>query len=395
MAVAAPPPLPLPEELVEEILVRFPPDEPANLVRAALVCKLWRRIVSGAAFRRAFREFHRAAAPVTGPTTRFVPTSFFCPARAVHRSCCVIDARHGRVLLHREPPASHTSSIDLSVWDPDSDEQRHLPGLPWDHMDMAPFPYEWNAAVMCRCCRDHHHHHHLGCASSSFLVVVIEIKNQKMTTYIYASESGAWTEAASSTTYHGDLKLQEDYWLQGSGVLVANVLHFMVSQSIATLSIGVIRYHLATHQISAIRLQLPRLAYNSDLVLVAMEGGQLGLAAMHKAKLCMYWPTTRDSDSARQIELGSDSGDRGAILFVLGRVIDLEKLQKPVISRYPSYPYLIHFNFADAIGILFIRTHDGGLYSVHIKSGHVKRLPGCYKHCDHVVPYVSFHTPRN
>ena len=31
------------EEIVEEILLRIPPDEPAHLVRAALVCKAWRR----------------------------------------------------------------------------------------------------------------------------------------------------------------------------------------------------------------------------------------------------------------------------------------------------------------------------------------------------------------
>ena len=54
-----PPPRSLPEELVEEILLRFPPNDPARLVHAALVCKPWRAIVSGAGFRRRFREFHR------------------------------------------------------------------------------------------------------------------------------------------------------------------------------------------------------------------------------------------------------------------------------------------------------------------------------------------------
>ncbi|CAL5034376.1 unnamed protein product [Urochloa decumbens] len=46
----APPPRPPPalvDELVEEILLRIPPDDPAGLVRATLACKRWRRIVSG------------------------------------------------------------------------------------------------------------------------------------------------------------------------------------------------------------------------------------------------------------------------------------------------------------------------------------------------------------
>ncbi|GJN10440.1 hypothetical protein PR202_ga28534 [Eleusine coracana subsp. coracana] len=47
------------EELVEEALLRIPPDDPASLVRAALVCKEWRRIVTGPGFRRRFRELHR------------------------------------------------------------------------------------------------------------------------------------------------------------------------------------------------------------------------------------------------------------------------------------------------------------------------------------------------
>ncbi|TVU40382.1 hypothetical protein EJB05_13845 [Eragrostis curvula] len=46
------------EELVEEILLRFPPDDPARLFRAAVVCKAWCRLISGAAFRRRFRKIH-------------------------------------------------------------------------------------------------------------------------------------------------------------------------------------------------------------------------------------------------------------------------------------------------------------------------------------------------
>ncbi|CAD6221573.1 unnamed protein product [Miscanthus lutarioriparius] len=97
-------PQPLPEELVEEILLRFPPDDPARLVDAALV--------SGAGFRRRFREFHRTP-PLLGfvsniriqgdcGAAKFVPTCSL-PASQVHSRWRgrVIDAHHGRVLLHR------------------------------------------------------------------------------------------------------------------------------------------------------------------------------------------------------------------------------------------------------------------------------------------------------
>jgi len=49
----------LPEELVQEILVRLPADEPVHLVRASLVCKAWRRVLSDRdCFVRRSRGFH-------------------------------------------------------------------------------------------------------------------------------------------------------------------------------------------------------------------------------------------------------------------------------------------------------------------------------------------------
>ncbi|KAM0857435.1 hypothetical protein ACQ4PT_048476 [Festuca glaucescens] len=55
----------LPDELVEEILLRLPPDEPAWLLRASLVCKAWGGAVSHPSFRRRLHELHRTP-PVLG-----------------------------------------------------------------------------------------------------------------------------------------------------------------------------------------------------------------------------------------------------------------------------------------------------------------------------------------
>ncbi|CAN6272875.1 unnamed protein product [Urochloa humidicola] len=82
-----PPPAALMEELVEEFLIRIPPDDPASLVRAALVCKRWCRLISGASFRRRFRELHPAAPMLAFLYQRysgvdFVPASSFRPPHA-------------------------------------------------------------------------------------------------------------------------------------------------------------------------------------------------------------------------------------------------------------------------------------------------------------------------
>jgi hypothetical protein len=121
------------EELVEEVLLRLPPADPASLVRAAIVCKPWCRIISDRRFRRRFSEFHRSP-PMLGLlcnfrdqdgdyVSRLLPTSSACPLRADH-NWRALDARHGRVLL------SLLLGLYLSVWDPIMDGWHQLPPVP-------------------------------------------------------------------------------------------------------------------------------------------------------------------------------------------------------------------------------------------------------------------------
>ncbi|CAM0882268.1 unnamed protein product [Alopecurus aequalis] len=54
-----------PDELIEEILLRLPPNEPSCLLRASLVCKPWRRIILHHRFRHRLHELH-GRPPVPG-----------------------------------------------------------------------------------------------------------------------------------------------------------------------------------------------------------------------------------------------------------------------------------------------------------------------------------------
>uniref|UniRef100_A0A453L7J3 F-box domain-containing protein n=2 Tax=Aegilops tauschii subsp. strangulata TaxID=200361 RepID=A0A453L7J3_AEGTS len=92
-------------ELMEEILIRIPPDEPADLIRASLVCKAWCGLVSGHAFRSHYRTFHKTP-PMPGflqswekEGQSFVPTTRFRPRNCKPQDSSVLDCRHGRVLL--------------------------------------------------------------------------------------------------------------------------------------------------------------------------------------------------------------------------------------------------------------------------------------------------------
>ncbi|CAL5076602.1 unnamed protein product [Urochloa decumbens] len=193
MAAAAPAPA-LMDEIIEEILLRLPPSEPESLVRAALACKPWCRLISGARFRRRFREFHRTppmlgficnrledGSDYCGFVAHFVPTCSFRPPRphADRRGWRAVDARHGRVLLYRnsalEPPAP-----GLVVWNPVTDERRQVFSMPRDLNE-----WNWNAAVLCAAsdaCD------HLDCHDGPFLIALLDSSLDHMTLRVYSSE---------------------------------------------------------------------------------------------------------------------------------------------------------------------------------------------------------------
>ena len=117
----------LPEELVQEILVRLPADEPVHLVRASLVA--WRRVLSDRdCFVRRSRGFH-GEPPLLGyiqnrysdaSSMQFVPatTSVASIVRmpTVENSSwpVALDCRHYCVLIHFRD----ASKRRLVVWDP-------------------------------------------------------------------------------------------------------------------------------------------------------------------------------------------------------------------------------------------------------------------------------------
>ncbi|TVU40729.1 hypothetical protein EJB05_14202, partial [Eragrostis curvula] len=135
------------EELVEEILLRFPPDEPACRIHTTLVCKSWYCILCEAGFLRRYRDFHGKPYLVgyihnnsdfsSGflPSTGFVSTCTaftFSPSAALKRSWA-LNCRHGQVLVQSY---DDDNSVQLIVWDPITDKQQHLP--------FPSYPYDYN-----------------------------------------------------------------------------------------------------------------------------------------------------------------------------------------------------------------------------------------------------------
>ncbi|CAN6222938.1 unnamed protein product [Urochloa humidicola] len=245
--MAPPPPPELVDDAVEEILLRLPPADPALLLRAALVCKRWRRIVSGPAFRRRFREFHRSA-PMLGifcqvfrrefTALRFFPTpASSCPPLAECRlSWSVLDSRHGRVLVDSD---FYSERSALVVWDPISDEQRRLPASPRDA------GYSFTGALFCAgdaatggTCE------HVSCRHGPFVVVLVinNTEGEGIYAYMYSSETGEWSELAACPAAC-PVKVRDFV----PGALVGNELYFALESSK-----GILRYDLGARRASVI-----------------------------------------------------------------------------------------------------------------------------------------------
>ncbi|XP_022679572.1 uncharacterized protein LOC101754133 [Setaria italica] len=157
----SPVPPDLMDEILGEILLRIPPEEPAHLIRFALVCKPWLRVLSDPAFRRGYRERHRRPPLLgfvhnlyeNGPIPRFVPTTASrCSSPVFNcQNWWALDSRHGRVLVNRFEPS------DLVVWDPVSGDQQHLPLPPYSHA------YDTGAVLCAAASCDH-----LDCSSGQY-----------------------------------------------------------------------------------------------------------------------------------------------------------------------------------------------------------------------------------
>ncbi|CAN6180909.1 unnamed protein product [Urochloa humidicola] len=362
-----PPASALMEELVEEVLLRFPPADPSRLITAALVCRRWRSILTGPSFRRRFRELHRTP-PLLGllcnsPTgARFLPSSTFRPpgvpstSGGLLRGWRALDARHGRVLLRWDPPARDASSSSscpaLVVWDPITDRRIDLPPLLW-----APYPYSWNAAVLCSTAGCDH----LDCSRGHFLVVVVGTNSKEMFAHVYSSEANAWSEATSARHPGDSIHF-------APSALVGNALYFAFQMGTA-----VLEYHLGTREMTVICLPPRGFDWQPVALTTTNDGRSLGFATADRSAIYLW---KREASSQGRDALSAQT-----------RVIELDKLLPAgAISAFSDV-----VGFVDAAGLVFVRTGDG-IFTIDLKSNQVTSVSKDTGFSG-IFPYMSFHTP--
>ncbi|XP_066341413.1 uncharacterized protein [Miscanthus floridulus] len=179
------------DDAITEVLLRPPPEEPAYLVRASLVCRQWRRVLSDPGFHRTpplLGFFNSSRYSDTKRTPCFVSTTIAaspfssCSVAAVdHCPWLVLDCRHGRVLLQRRPVQPED---DCLVWAAITGDRHELC---WpNNVPMR------SAVVLCAAAGCNHS----DCRGGPFLVlcagVHVHSTGWHAYAYVYSSQLRAW-----------------------------------------------------------------------------------------------------------------------------------------------------------------------------------------------------------
>ncbi|KAF7059692.1 hypothetical protein CFC21_066560 [Triticum aestivum] len=228
-------------ELVEEVLIRIPPDDPAGLIRASLVCKAWCGLVSGHAFRSHYRVFHKTP-PILGflqsweeEGQRFVPTTRFRPRNCKPLDSSVLGCRHGRVLLmcyydgyadadENEEEDYYEEYEAMVVWDPLSGRRTKLHNP--DIFNPLINGTNYSATVLCAADGCNHDACNLAPFLVAFVVLDYKVTERRPCGRLYTHQrprSGPHRPLFTSAL----LEHLEPVW---PGVLVGQALHFLIDR---------------------------------------------------------------------------------------------------------------------------------------------------------------------
>jgi hypothetical protein len=374
-----PPPPELMPELVGEILLRLPPDEPEHLFRAALVCKPWLRTLCDPTFRRRYHAFHRTP-PLLGLLHRLQVTQGDPPQRLARTTAArlspypvcsfrtrPLDCRHGRVLIHVEDD----EYWHLLVWDPVTGGENRLPepGIPW---------LIYSGAVLCAVpgCD------HLDCHGGPFRVVFIgtDDNDEQVKASVYSSETRVWSAPATlghdCEVYakHHQNAIAERSWdlslpyvMPRRGAVIGDEIYFTIRRGYA-----IVKYDWRNNRLSMISPRSPA-ELSNGISLMVTEDSSLGFVCTEGSNLCLW---------SRKVNL------QGAAEWVRCRVIDLENII-PYFADYDDVRLVV--GSAEGVGVIFISTGIG-LFTIELKTGRVRKVggPGVYFS---VLPYMSFYTP--
>ncbi|VAI38422.1 hypothetical protein VPH35_093320 [Triticum aestivum] len=361
-------------ELVDEVLVRLPPEEPACFVRASAVCKPWRLILADPGFRRRYREFH-GTPPVLGffqKDVSFFPTSALPPAQPNDPRWVPLDCRHGRALFAFAPaifafdPAYRNvvegQTVGLIIWDPLTGHGRRLPSPPGD----SELQFTFSAAVFCAAQGCDHH----GCQGGHYRVIIVTTnKRQNVTSgRMYSSETRVWGKLTS--IHHPSVEYTYTYNLAAPSVIVGDALYFNIGSILKC-------------QLGTLRLSMFEKPIDGNGRLMTAEDGKLGFVAVVDVTDLTLW--------------SMQTGPEGATGWVKLRAIDLNRLLPNGALPVPTCEFgirrwvrgMLVSGVAEGTQVIFVKTQVGS-YMVDLKAGRARKVSRLGRK---IFPYMSFYIP--
>ncbi|KQJ82466.1 uncharacterized protein LOC100845260 isoform X2 [Brachypodium distachyon] len=381
---------PLDDDCIWEILLRLPP-QPSFLLRASLVCKRWRCLVTNPKFLSRFSAHHRRP-PLLGFFSAH-KAIFFVPAldppdwipaprfslRPGHGDRFqFLDCRHGRALI-----LSHTQPPQIVVWDPFTGEQIRVAAPP--AFSASETLAIVNGAVLCAA--GDHGHLHGDCRSRSFRVVLgaFDIDTTHAFACVYSSEGGVWGDVASLPILESDwIKMLHDmrnFHFQPEVtpmVLVGDSLYWLLWQHMPTWYSGVILKIDLQRQSIAVVKSPPDVNGPKEcaFTIVPGEDGCLGLILMSYSCATLW---------NRRVYTDGDA------IWVPGRTIQLDKLLS--LGLVDKEETLLSVGFAEQNNVMLVRTCNH-VFMVYLRSMKFKKL--CHSGKRYFYhPFESFYSPGN
>ncbi|KAM0928629.1 hypothetical protein ACQ4PT_002596 [Festuca glaucescens] len=380
----------LPDELIEDIFIRLPADEPEFLVRASLANKHWLGLLTGPRFRGRYHDFH-GSPPMLGflyswppdytPKKKnniphFVPTTKFRARIPDDQEDAVSkystwDCRHGRVLFCDMDMVP----MQLTVWNPMTGCRRWI---------RAPVDYHsQRAAVACAVSGCDHR----ACHEGPFWAVFVSLGygDGGCVAYAHVSlpELGEWSKDCSTL----DLEADDASIVDKPSVFIEDAFYFMLTYDYDedddddddgnddddVDEIVILKYDLASNCLSLIVVPPVEAGLACDAILMAMEDGSLGFAYVDRLILNLW---------SRQM------GFSGAAAWTQRRIIDLKEL----LSIQNPKKTIRLIGSVERHDIIFV-TMDVGIYEINIKSLQWKKL---WKRENYraLFPYMSFYNPQ-
>nr|CAB3484523.1 unnamed protein product [Digitaria exilis] len=315
---------------------------------------------------------------------RFVPTTSFRPLAGVdHRNRHAVDCRHGRVVFF-----DYGELSSFVVWDPISGDVKHkIPDVP----DVLTQPAVVSASAAgdgTGACD------HRGCGGGHFVVAFAGVENIYEDDYYdahacyYASDTGEWSVHINIHLDHGKYHL-----LGRAAALVGGALYFVgESGFLLRYRYGLLRrlgrrsiFSAGVREADVLSvIEPPALGKKRlrDVIVMAAEGGGVGLASMSRNRRVTLWAREETTTTTSGPAGVGDNGGQ----WMKSRVIDLKKLVPP--GSDPKRGPCLSCVTEDG-GVIYVGSEDG-VFAVEVKSSQVKKVYETGK--VDILPFASFYT---